>query len=82
MQLSRPPEVPRLRDDVPSTDPPHRTHVGELPQSHEKGCLGSTPDVPGQDQVQVGRVGSVKGGGYQTVGRKALSTRKKYDQNH
>jgi hypothetical protein len=49
--------------------------VGELPQRDEKGWLG--PDVPGQDQVQVGKVGSVKGGGYRTVGRKALSTKKK-----
>jgi len=71
MQLSRPPEVLRLRDDVPRTGPQHRIQVGELLQRDEKGCL--RPDALGQDQVQVGKVGSVKGGGYRTVGRKAVS---------
>ena len=73
MQLSHPPEVLRLHGGVPSTDPQHRIQVGELPQRDEKGCPGSSPDVPGEDQVE--KVGSVKGGGYRTVGRKALSTK-------
>ena len=76
MQLSRPPEVHRLRDDVAGTDPQHRIQVGELPQRDEKGCLDSNwrQDAPGQDSAQAG---SVKGAGYRMVGRKALSAEKK-----
>jgi hypothetical protein len=72
MQLSRPPEVHRLRADVASKDLQHRIQVGELQQRDEKGCLDSSrrPDGPDQDQVWVG---SVRGGDYRTVGRKALS---------
>ena len=76
MQPSRPPEVLRLRDDVARTDPQHRIQVGELPQGDEKGCLDSNwrQDAPDQDSAQAG---SVKGAGFRTVGRKALSAEKK-----
>ena len=40
------------------------------------------PDALSPDWVQAGNVGSVKGGGYRTVGRRALSTRKKRSQVH
>ena len=76
MQLFRPPEVHRLRADVASKGPQHMIQVGELPQQDEKGRLDPSwrPDAPDQDQVQVG---SVRGGDYRKVDRKALSAERK-----